>query len=102
MKWWEKICAQCGSCCHEKVRLSKNRYLYYENIKCPHLRDDGSCEVYHERFCVSPSCKKMTLLRAMTATWLPPDCAYVEWAKRHHIRFAPECEWVVSLDEELD
>lgn len=96
MKWWEDICTGCGLCCHQKTRIGRRCYLLDLDGRCGHLGDDGRCLVYDKRFSVCPSCRKMTLPRAMFASWLPPSCAYVAWAKRHHIRFAPDCEWVFS------
>ena len=99
MKWWEDICTGCGLCCHEKVKVAPRSYVLYLNSRCGFLSDDNKCTVYDERFEKCPSCRKMTLFRAVFASWLPPSCAYVRWAEKHHIRFARRCEWTCELDE---
>lgn len=99
MKWWEDICTGCGLCCHDKVKIAPRSYVLYMNSRCPFLTGGNKCRVYADRFRKCPSCRKMTLLRAMFAQWLPPSCSYVRWAERHHLRFAPRCEWTVELDE---
>lgn len=99
MKWWEDICTGCGLCCHDKVRIDRRTYLLELDSPCAFLDDEGRCSVYEERFARCPSCRKMTLFRAVFATWLPPQCAYVQWARRHHIRLSPRHEWILSIDQ---
>lgn len=99
MKYWESICTRCGLCCHSKVKIGKRLWYLDLGSKCAFLSEDSTCSVYPQRFRLCPECRKLTLLRALTAEWLPPQCAYVQWAKRHHIRFSRRCEWVMALDE---
>ena len=83
----------------DKVRIDRRTYLLELDSPCAFLDDDGRCSVYEERFARCPSCRKMTLFRAVFATWLPPQCAYVQWARRHHIRLSPRHELILSIDQ---
>lgn len=98
MKWWEDICTGCGLCCHDKVRVDRRTYVLLSTT-CPHLGPDNRCSVYSDRFKVCPSCHRMTVFNAMFTPWLPPQCAYLQWAKRHHIRLARRVSWAFALDE---
>lgn len=97
MKAWEDICLKCGLCCHSKWKTGPRTYVLDLSQPCPHLeKPENTCGIYLARFKAKCGCRKMTLLRAMTAPWLPPSCAYVAWAKRHHIRLVRDREWVYS------
>ena len=82
-----------------KVNPAVDEAAHELDSPCAFLDDDGRCSVYEERFARCPSCRKMTLFRAVFATWLPPQCAYVQWARRHHIRLSPRHEWILSIDQ---
>jgi uncharacterized cysteine cluster protein YcgN (CxxCxxCC family) len=87
LRWWEGICLECGRCCHEKEYISGTLY-YYQDRPCHFLdKNTRKCTVYKDRFRLMRGCRRMTLFRAMFAGWLPEECGYVQWAKRHHIRF---------------
>ena len=87
-EWWDHICARCGTCCHEKT-ISGPEVIYDMRAPCKYLDPDSrSCTVYPERLHKDVRCRRVGPLRAMTASYLPPTCAYVMWARRHHIRFA--------------
>ncbi len=84
---WDDICSRCGLCCHEKtiypdvleIDLSEPCSFYDGNT---HL-----CTVYEDRFRKCPRCERVTPLKAAFSRSLPPSCAYIRWAERHHIRF---------------
>ncbi len=92
MKRWEAVCKQCGLCCHDKVQVAPRCWVLLDS-KCQFLGDDGRCTVYAERFKRCQACRKMTVWRAMSAAWIPPGCAYLEWARRHHLRLRRKQEW---------
>lgn len=82
---WEDMCLRCGLCCHEKV--VEEDCLTILDETCAFFDDEsGLCKVYKERFSKCPRCLKVTVARAMTAPFLPDSCAYVIWARKHHIR----------------
>lgn len=85
---WENKCQKCGLCCHEKVRYG--RELVFDLDSWCEFFDPAtrSCSVYFERFKKSTRCKPVTKLKAMCATYLPDECAYVKWARARHIRLA--------------
>ncbi|MBL7005958.1 MAG: hypothetical protein ISR78_02625 [Spirochaetia bacterium] len=91
---WEKICSRCGMCCHEKT-VSSGTAVYHVNSPCIMLdKKTNTCKVYDNRFTEIPRCQSVNLCKAMFASYLPPDCAYVKWAERHHIRFARKLDFV--------
>ncbi len=102
MKWWENICEGCGRCCHDKVRVGRRSYILDLDHKCRYLNDEDRCSIYNSRFAINRECKKMTLFRAMFASWIPSSCAYVRWARSHHIRFCSHVEWICSHSLRLD
>ncbi len=88
MKRWEELCARCGLCCYEKT-LETNRLMYHLDAPCRCLDEQTmTCRIYTERFRENRDCRKMTILKAMFASYLPDSCGYVQWARRHRIRFA--------------
>ena len=97
---WEDMCSRCGLCCHEKC-VYKGFLLIDSEKTCAFFDKKTSlCTVYESRFSKCPRCRKVTPLMAITAPYLPPSCAYVQWAKRHRIRFRRDMEMVLaSLDE---
>ena len=86
--YWDSHCQQCGLCCYVKTR-TQHQVVYFLDAPCEFL-DAGTqlCRVYHARFRENPDCRKMTLWKAMWAAYLPETCGYVQWARRHRIRFA--------------
>ncbi len=93
---WEDICTRCGLCCHEKVVLPDCLLIDMDAACSFYDRETGLCTVYEDRFNACPRCLKVTPLRAMAADYLPPSCAYVRWAERHHLRFARKREMVIK------
>ena len=85
---WEAKCNRCGLCCHEKVIVEKevlfdlDSYCEYYDPKTHH------CTIYLERLDKSNRCKRVTWAKAMFASYLPDECAYVQWARSLHLRFA--------------
>jgi len=76
-------------CCHEKAVYGRLLVIDLDSW-CEFFDPETKrCKVYAERFSKSNRCKKMTYLRAMFASYLPPDCAYAQWAAQNHIRFTP-------------
>ena len=94
---WEDICSNCGLCCHEKA-VSKDFLIIFESVCDFYDEKNKRCSVYDERFDKCDRCLKITPLRAAFASYLPSSCAYVLWAKRHHIRFRKDKEVVLSSD----
>ena len=93
---WEKLCTNCGLCCHEKV-LSEDMLLIDLNVACSFYDEENKrCSVYNERFKKCPRCEKVNIFRAMFASYLPPSCGYVLWARKHHIRLCKKRECVMT------
>jgi uncharacterized cysteine cluster protein YcgN (CxxCxxCC family) len=87
-KSWEDKCHRCGLCCHEKVVYGNTLVIDLDSW-CEFFDPaTKQCKVYAERFVRSVRCKKMTRWRAMFASYLHDDCAYVQWARKRGIRFA--------------
>jgi uncharacterized cysteine cluster protein YcgN (CxxCxxCC family) len=88
MKGWESHCKKCGLCCHEKVIINDTLVIDLDSY-CEHYDiKTKTCKIYATRFVDSVRCKKVTLAKAMFASYLPPTCGYVEWAKLKRIRFS--------------
>ncbi|MFA5468270.1 MAG: hypothetical protein WC224_04340 [Sphaerochaetaceae bacterium] len=86
---WEQKCNRCGLCCHEKVIVG-NQIIYNLDEYCQYYDvKTHQCTIYLERLEKNARCKRITRFRAMFAAYLPETCAYVQWAKSHRIRFAP-------------
>ncbi len=93
---WEDICSRCGLCCHEKV-IYPDALVIDLSMPCEFYDSDNSgCSVYHERFSCCSRCEKVTPLKAMFSRSLPDSCSYVQWAKRHHIRFRRPSELIIN------
>jgi len=87
---WENKCHRCGLCCHEKVIVG-NSVIYDLDSYCPHYNPKThQCEIYLQRLDIEQRCRRVTRFTAMFASYLPDTCAYVEDARRKHIRFAPK------------
>lgn len=96
MKWWEEICSCCALCCHEKA-VTPEFLILDLSAPCAFLDEESSlCSVYKERRQLCRRCRKVTLFMAMFSPSLPEPCAYVSWAKRHHIRFARRRELIIE------
>lgn len=96
---WEDICARCSLCCYERVSYPEE-VVVDKSSPCSFLdTSTGLCTVYHDRFKVCSECFKVTFLDAVLGNRLPPVCAYIKWAKRHHIRIRKDRGCVIS--EEL-
>ena len=88
MKRWEALCLRCGLCCYEKT-MESNRVIYHMDFPCRDLDEQTlTCRIYNTRFRENSDCRRMTILKAMCASYLPESCGYVQWARRYHIRFA--------------
>lgn len=99
--YWESICRKCGLCCMEKTIVS-SRVIYHLDKPCVHLdTSDMHCTIYASRFADCSHCRKMTLYKALFASYLPDSCGYVQWARRLHIRFAPDWE-IIFIGDETD
>ena len=84
---WENKCSRCGLCCHEKV-VSGNTLVIDLDSWCEFYDPKSKqCTVYAKRFVECERCRKMTVWRAMFASYIPETCAYAEWARKGHIRF---------------
>lgn len=85
---WEMKCNRCGLCCHEKIILG-DTVLYDLDSHCEHYDPKShSCTIYVERLRQYARCRRVSLFTAMFASYLPESCAYVQWARSKHIRFA--------------
>ncbi len=85
---WEGKCRRCGLCCHEKAIYGRQLVIDLDSwceFFDPATRQ---CTIYHKRFAQSNRCRRVTRLCAMFASYLPPECGYVQWAKAKHIRMA--------------
>jgi|LSQX01.3.fsa_nt_gb hypothetical protein len=85
---WEKKCTHCGICCHEKVILGDEVLVDCQTPCEFYDQKKHRCNIYVQRLEINPRCLKVTVLRAMFARYLPDECAYVQWARQHHLRFA--------------
>jgi len=87
---WEERCHRCGLCCHEKVIIG-DQVIYNLDSYCEYYDPQTRlCTIYLERLEKSARCRRVNRFRAMFASYLPETCAYVQWARSHHIRFAPK------------
>ncbi|MFA6689151.1 MAG: hypothetical protein ACOX6K_06525 [Sphaerochaetaceae bacterium] len=85
---WEAKCRYCGLCCHEKALFGRQLVIDLDSW-CEYFDPvTKSCRIYHERFAQSNRCRKVSVWKAMFASYLPPDCGYVQWARALHIRMA--------------
>ncbi len=74
---WESICERCGLCCFERTVYDDGRMDVDLSAPCKFYNEGtGLCEVYDKRFQVCPECKRVTLRRAASKYYLPPQCAY--------------------------
>ena len=75
----EKMCKRCGRCCHEKLRVNGEVYIFMK-ASCPFLEYDrdkvASCKCYEERLKGTAGC--ITLEEAISREILPADCGYKE------------------------
>ncbi len=85
---WESKCHRCGLCCHEKAVYGRQLVIDLDSW-CEHFDPaTRQCKIYYERFSQSNRCRKISVWKAMTASYLPPECGYVQWARALHIRMA--------------
>ena len=86
---WEGTCNKCGLCCHEKVIMGRT-VVYDLDSYCEYYDPKTrQCLIYFKRLEAQARCRRVTRFTAMFASYLPDTCAYVQWARSHHIRFAP-------------
>jgi len=75
--WWEGICDHCGLCCYEKDYYPDGTLMTLFQSPCEYLTEENmTCRIYEDRFKVCDQCKKMTLFRALFASYVPEECAY--------------------------
>ncbi len=87
---WENTCNRCGLCCHEKV-IAGDSVVYNLDAPCPHFdTTTHQCRIYDDRLKMYQECRRVTRFTAMFSSYLPDTCAYVQEAKRRHLRFAPK------------
>lgn len=85
---WETKCSRCGLCCHEKVIVGQ-RVVYDLDSHCENYDPrTHQCKIYFERLEKQSRCKRVSRFAAMFASYLPESCAYVQWARSKHLRFA--------------
>lgn len=85
---WEEKCTRCGLCCHEKVVIGRN-VMYDLDSYCEHYDPSThQCKIYLDRLELHARCRRISRFTAMFASYLPDSCAYVQWARSHHLRFA--------------
>ena len=93
---WEDICRRCSLCCYERTSFP-SEVVIDKSSPCRFLDvSTGLCSVYADRFRLCPECSKVTLWDAVAGDALPPGCAYIEWARRHHIRLRRDKRAVVE------
>ncbi|MDQ7785591.1 MAG: YkgJ family cysteine cluster protein [Desulfomonilaceae bacterium] len=80
---WEAVCKKCGKCCYEKVDLGGG-IIRYTDEPCVHLDTETNlCNVYENRREAQPDCISLTEHLVRTLTWLPEDCAYLEYVRHN-------------------
>jgi uncharacterized cysteine cluster protein YcgN (CxxCxxCC family) len=85
---WEAKCNRCGLCCHEKVIIGRS-VVYDLDSYCEHYDPKThQCNIYFERLEAESRCRRVSRFAAMFASYLPESCAYVQWARSKHLRFA--------------
>jgi len=95
---WESLCRRCGLCCYEKVRGADGTWVLDLSRPCPWLDEsDHSCRIYSRRLAVYPRCRRITVLRALFAGYLPANCGYVEALRP---RWFPKPRLVLSCESE--
>lgn len=78
---WEAICRKCGKCCYEKLDLGGG-LVRYTDEPCVYLDTATKlCKVYENRSEFEPDCISLTEELVRNLTWMPEDCAYVEYLK---------------------
>jgi uncharacterized cysteine cluster protein YcgN (CxxCxxCC family) len=80
-KEWERLCKQCGKCCHRLVETD-GKFIRHPLLHCKFFNvDTKHCTVYHSRFMVHSSCMELippTIGELAESGFLPLDCGYVE------------------------
>ena len=73
---WESLCDGCGRCCLQKLQDEENSQIYYTNVVCQYLSNQGRCSHYQERQQLVPDCVWLRPEDASEFHWLPDTCAY--------------------------
>jgi uncharacterized cysteine cluster protein YcgN (CxxCxxCC family) len=82
MKWWEKLCCKCGVCCYKK-KIVDGLWKIDFNDPCEYMElQSKTCMIYEKRFEMCRDCKKMTIIKALFADFLPDNCGYVQFFER--------------------
>ena len=103
-KVWESLCHQCGKCCYAKYDLGILVIVDPEK-PCKYL-DNNKCSIYHERFKVNPSCRKVISYGLFVNGILPRECGYIQLKEGYIPSIFPkdiDHFWriIASLEEEL-
>jgi uncharacterized cysteine cluster protein YcgN (CxxCxxCC family) len=78
---WEALCKRCGKCCYEKIDLGGG-VIRYTSEPCKYLDTETKlCKVYANRAEVEPDCIILTPEKVREISWMPEDCAYVEYMR---------------------
>lgn len=85
---WENKCDCCGLCCHERVIVGRELVIDLSSYCEYYDPKTHQCTVYLERLERNARCRRVTRYTAMFSRYLPDACAYVQWARSHHLRFA--------------
>lgn len=73
---WESLCDGCARCCLQKLQDDETDKIYYTNVVCQYLKEDGQCCHYEDRQTYVPDCVWLTPEDASSFHWLPDSCAY--------------------------
>ncbi len=95
-RYWEGLCRHCGVCCCMKIIDGDQVYVQMDAPCRDYDVSACTCRIYETRFTDNSDCRKMTLAKAMFASYLHDQCGYVQWARRHHIRFARKKQIIFS------
>jgi len=73
---WESLCDGCARCCLQKLQDEETDKIYYTNVVCQYMKEDGRCSHYMDRQTYVPDCVWLTPEDAAHFHWLPDSCAY--------------------------
>jgi len=73
---WESLCDGCARCCLQKLQDDETDKIYYTNVVCQYMKQDGQCSHYQDRQTYVPDCVWLTPADAAQFHWLPDSCSY--------------------------
>ena len=74
---WESLCDGCAQCCLVKLEDDENGEVFYTDVACYLLDQQGcTCSDYQQRCVLVPDCVKLTADNLEDLHWMPDDCAY--------------------------